>query len=123
MAVNLVHLDAIYSKLIRKRAISRYHGCERCKAWKRTYLELECSHFFTRAKKSTRWDIDNAVGLCLQCHQYLEHHPTEHEKWFTGQLGAMDFVYLEVKARQPTTPDAEKIKAELKSLELEVIDD
>ena len=72
-------LDSLFSEYIRKRAISKVGGCERCltpkfdiqkdngdifPAWK----QLQCSHFIGRSKKSTRLDEDNCIGICGACH-------------------------------------------------------
>ncbi len=102
---SLKSTDALFSKYIRHRAILRQHGCERCGKWIRDYLGLECSHYHTRNKKSVRWDIDNAIGLCQDCHQYLEHHPTEHEEWFKRKLGIVLFKLLELRAGRFQKPD------------------
>ncbi len=91
-------LDTLVSEFIRKRAIVRVGGCERCSSQKYdstredgstypAYMLLQCSHFIGRSTQATRWDEDNAAGLCGGCHMYLEHHPYEHTEWFTNHLG------------------------------------
>ncbi len=111
MKIKIDPLDKLFSEFIRRRAIQRVGGCERCltpqydteredgtvfPAWK----QLECSHFFGRAQKSVRWDEDNAAGLCFGCHQYLGSHPLEHVEWFKARLGD-SFDLLNARARTP----------------------
>lgn len=103
-------LDILFSEFIRRRAIKRVGGCERCltpkfdvvkddgtifPAWK----SLQDSHFWGRTDKSTRWDSENSAGLCGGCHLYLEHHPHEHDTWFRQHLGETEFALLEARHR------------------------
>ena len=105
-------LDELFRTFIRLRAIKLVHGCERCKhpkydkqkengdilpAWK----QLQCSHFWGRGKHSTRWDEDNAVGLCGGCHMYFTANPEEHREWFVNHLGQEGYEILNARARVP----------------------
>lgn len=105
-------LDVLVSEFIRKRAIERVGGCERCltpkhdvqkengdifPAWK----QLQNSHYKGRAKKSTRWDEDNCAGLCGGCHRYLTSQPDEHSEWFKQRLGEEAYNNLMIRARTP----------------------
>ena len=101
MKIRINPLDTLFSQYIRLRAIKLVHGCERCLTGKVDYKGLQCSHFFGRAKKSVRWDEDNAAGLCFGCHQYLGSHPLEHTEWFKSRLGEK-FDLLQARARTPT---------------------
>jgi len=121
MRIRLDPLDELFSEFIRKRAIKRVGGCERCLAPKTDYKQLQCSHFFGRAKKSVRWDEDNAVALCMGCHAYFTAHPLEHIEWFKARLGDK-FNLLRARARTPARYiDKEAIrlylKAKIKELE------
>jgi len=98
-------LDTLFSEYIRKRAMARVHGCERCFAGKTDYKQLQCSHFIGRTTKAVRWDEDNAAGLCPGCHIYLEHHPLEHVQWFKNYLGETDFNLLQARQRVRQKPD------------------
>jgi len=75
--------DDLFSEYIRKRAIMRSGGCERCltqkydiqkdngevlPAWK----QLQCAHLISRRHQGTAWDIDNALGLCGSCHMNID---------------------------------------------------
>ena len=114
-------LDRLYSEFIRRRAIARVGGCERClspkwditkedgsifPAWK----QLQCSHFHGRGKGSVRYDEDNGAGLCGACHMYFTAHPLEHTEWFKAHLGEREFDMLSNRARiVPYKPDKEAI--------------
>jgi hypothetical protein len=80
-------LDALFSIFIRMRAMKDAGGCERCLTPKKSYKDLQCSHFIGRGSWSTRFDEDGASGLCGACHMYLEHHPHNHEEFFRKRLG------------------------------------
>lgn len=67
-------LDDLYSEYIRKRAMLRIHGCERCHTWKSDWKELQAAHCFTRGNHTTRWDIRNGAGICGGCHLYIDSH-------------------------------------------------
>ena len=105
-------LDVLFSEFIRRRAIISTGGCERCltpkfdiqkedgsvlPAWK----QLQTSHFHGRAKKSTRWDPDNACGICGACHMYLGAHPLEHVEFFRKRLTEQGLDLLNARARLP----------------------
>lgn len=121
-------LDAKFSEVIRRRAILNTGGCERCltpkydiekdngdtfPAWKL----LQCSHFIGRAKKSVRWDEDNASGLCGGCHMYFTAHPDEHTEFFKDRLGDK-FDLLQARKHQ-IKPDKYLIYLHLDELLLE----
>ena len=80
-------LDKMFSEFIRKRAMQRAGGCERCLSQKSDYKQLQCSHVIGRNNRKVRWDEDNAFGLCAGCHMYLEHHPLEHQQLALDKLG------------------------------------
>ena len=122
-------LDNLFSEFIRRRAILRVGGCERCLSKKHdhiredgstrpAYMELQCSHIIGRSTQVTRWDEDNAVGLCGGCHMYLEHHPIEHQEWFLVYLGHERYELLQARRRLGSKPDYETLsiyyKAKLK---------
>lgn len=105
-------LDALFSEFIRKRAGG---VCERCYGlyeWKR----LQCSHFWGRAKKSVRFDPDNAAALCAGCHMYFTAHPKEHYDFFLKRLGQRDFDLLEVRASRPHKIDRSAMEVYLRVL-------
>jgi hypothetical protein len=97
-------LDILFSEFIRKRAIERVGGCERCLT-PHKWQDLQCSHFFGRTDKSTRWDEENCIGACGGCHMYLEHHPHYHDEWFKQHLGEQAFELLLSRNRVMGKPD------------------
>ena len=104
MKIRIDPLDKLFSEFIRKRARGI---CERCGS-RKGWDKLQCSHFFGRAKKSTRWDEENASALCFGCHQYFTSHPLEHADWFQARLGE-GFDLLVRRANTPQKPDREAI--------------
>ena len=102
-------LDILFSEFIRRRAIRRVHGCERCLTWKEDWKKLECSHFYGRSRKSVRWDPVNSVGLCFGCHQYLGSQPTEHVQWYENYIGREALDMLAGRERILHKPDKEAL--------------
>ena len=107
-------LDKLFSEFIRKRAMQRVEGCERCLHGKTDYKQLQCSHFWGRGKKSVRYDEENAAGLCAGCHMYFTAHPVEHVKWFMERMGMDGFDLLRARAMKPQKIDENLIKLYLK---------
>ena len=116
MAAKRDPLDDSFSEFVRRRALARVGGCERCLTkkydttredgtTKPAYMQLQCSHFIGRTTKVVRWDEDNAAGLCGGCHTYLEHHPDEHHMWFFDHLGQATYDLLQARRRQIQRPD------------------
>ncbi len=118
--MKLSPLDIVFSEFIRRRAIQRVGGCERCltpkydivkengdifPAWK----QLQCSHFHGRARRSVRWDEMNAAGLCPGCHMYFTAHPLEHVEWFKTYIGEAEFDLLSGRMRQTHPKPDEKL--------------
>jgi len=99
-------LDKLFSQYIRMRAIQKVGGCERCLTYKLSWKQLQCCHFYGRAKKSVRLDEDNAVGLCGACHMYFTAHPLEFVEWFKARLGDK-FDLLQGRMRVMEKPDVE----------------
>lgn len=115
-------LDKLFSEFIRRRAMARVGGCEKCGTRKRSWKELQCSHFYGRTKKSVRWDEDNAAGICGGCHLFLGNNPLDHTRWFEAQLGQRAALLLEARASTPQKTDAAALKIYLKAKLREVVD-
>lgn len=78
--------DEWFAKCVKERA---EWTCERCGKY---YPEghrrgLDCSHYFGRRSRSTRWHPDNAFAHCRGCHQYLGSNPLYFTQWVRDQLG------------------------------------
>lgn len=109
-------LDTLFSEYVRRRALARVGGCERCLTQKHdttredgsprpAYMQLQCSHFIARNAKTVRWDEENAAGLCGGCHMYLEHNPHQHAQWYVGHLGQERYNMLMGRMRHGQKPD------------------
>ncbi len=85
--------DKLFSDLVRERAEWR---CERCgKYFPEGHRQgLECSHLFTRARKSGRWHPVAAVAHCTGCHSYLGGNPLEFAAWIESRLSPKDYLLL-----------------------------
>ncbi len=113
MKIRISPLDKLFSEYIRKRAMASIGGCERCFTQKKSYKELQCSHFYGRGKRTTRFDEDNCAGLCFGCHEYLGAHPVEHVEFFKARLGER-FDLLTARAYRTGRPDENAITLYLK---------
>ncbi len=107
MKIKLNPLDVLFSKLVRLRADGVCEYCGRAR-------NLQCSHFIGRRKQVTRYDLDNAAGLCFECHMYLGEHPYEHTEWFKKRLGSERFDQLMIRGRALVKIDKEAIREILK---------
>lgn len=105
-------LDALYRVLIRKRAMWRVGGCEKCltqkydivkesgktlPAWK----QLDTAHCFGRGRKSIRWDDEDAAGLCGACHMLIDGQHDIKEALFREILGDQRYDFLQIRAATP----------------------
>ncbi len=115
MKVRIDPLDKLFSEFIRKRAIKRVGGCERCLQGKTDYKQLQTAHLLGRWKKSTRWDEDNAIGACGGCHMVLDRDHAEKEDFIQSHLGQERYDLLKARARVPARyQDKEAITLYLK---------
>ncbi len=105
MKIRRDKLDLLFSKCIHLR--DKY--CQRCGGTS----GLQTAHFHGRARKSVRWDEENACLLCFGCHQYFHSHPLEFVEFFKKRLGER-FDLLNGRARIPNKPDKALIEMYLK---------
>ena len=105
MKVRIDPLDKLFAQYIKLRD----KWCQRCGGTS----GLQTAHFFGRARKSVRWDEDNACLLCFGCHQYFHSRPLEFVEWFKSRLGDK-FELLQGRERVLVKPDKEAIKLYLK---------
>lgn len=103
--------DSWFSKCIRERANWK---CERCGSIcpPDKKMGFHCAHFMGRGNWSTRFDPDNAAGLCYGCHRYVDGHPSYKTVFFEGILGRGLAEIIQFKAKQP----AKGIKKHLKAI-------
>lgn len=97
-----VLLDALYREYIRKRAMERVGGCERCLTPKVNYKDLQTAHLHSCRNHTTRWDVRNAVGLCGGCHLYLDSHIDAKKEFAVKCLGEEEYERLYVLAEMTT---------------------
>jgi hypothetical protein len=89
--IHVSKLDKLFSQYIRLRANGKCQYCGERKS-------LECSHFHSRRKRSTRWDERNAIAVCFTCHRYLDENPNKHVAFFEKLLGSEEFEKLNIRA-------------------------
>lgn len=95
-------LDELASEFVRKRAIMRVEGCERCHQGKISWKDLQWAHYRSRNKHSVRWDESNAAGLCGGCHTHLDRNPYEKVEFFRNLLGQEEFDRINLRAEVVT---------------------
>lgn len=79
-------LDIAFSTLVRNKG-----RCERCGRTE----NLQLAHIIPRTNKTLRWDIFNAVCLCVRCHIWWAHKdPLAFTDWFVANY-PQRAVYLE----------------------------
>ena len=118
--MKLSPLDKVYSEAIRRRAILRTGGCERCQrpyfdtqkengdifpAWK----HLQCAHLIDRRKRSVRWDESNGTGLCAGCHTFIDRDHRAKEQFCLELLGIDEYNSLQGRERQTHPKPDEKL--------------
>ncbi len=91
-------LDALASEFIRRRAMQRIGGCERCHQGKVSWKNLQWAHYRSRNKHSVRWDESDAAGLCGGCHTHLDRNPEEKVEFFRILLGQEEFDRINLRA-------------------------
>lgn len=93
MRIKLDKRDILFSKLIRERD-------GKCVFCGRKDGKLECSHYWGRGNKATRFDPLNCDTLCFQCHANNESSKQGfYREWKLKQLGKRAYTELERLAR------------------------
>jgi 5-methylcytosine-specific restriction endonuclease McrA len=77
----------------------------KCECCGKTNCRLEAHHIFTRARRSTRWDLVNSLLLCSNCHKFsatLSAHtaPRAFFQWLENKKGKDWVDELEKKSNQ-----------------------
>ena len=106
MRIKIDKADVVFSLFIRLRD----KMCVKCKRLGdpdkegRPVIGLQCSHFFGRAKESTRFDPLNCDSLCMGCHMYWGSTDREAYREFKiKQLGKKQFDLMVLRANRPIT--------------------
>ena len=85
MKIKIRAADRHFSWCVRERADWR---CECCGVKFPPHSRgLECSHFYSRRHKATRFHGDNAAAHCFLCHQRLGGDPLTFSAWIESHLG------------------------------------
>ena len=99
-------LDGMFSRLIRERD----GKCERCGTTER----LQCAHVHSRRYMNTRWNLLNAMALCVGCHKWQTERVLEGQDFFIDRLGVHAYAELRRMALSNERPDYERVLASLK---------
>lgn len=91
-------LKGLFSEYIRKRAMLEAGGCERCGKPKSSWKELDCAHFHSARKLTTKFHELNAAGLCGGCHMFIDSHPLEKIAFFKARMTEQEFQKLNITA-------------------------
>jgi hypothetical protein len=90
--------DADFSLLIRERDL---WTCQRCEhVYPPKHQGYHCAHCFGRGKPATRFDPENACGLCYGCHRWLDTHPDLKEAFFRDRLGDEAYDALRLRSNR-----------------------
>ena len=108
--------DKLWSEAVK---IEYNHECQYC--WKKEYLNSH--HLFTRARRATRWDIDNGMCLCSGCHtlssKFSAHQtPLEFFEWLEWIRGRDWIDNLSKRSRAICSVSSELLHDKIKELEL-----
>lgn len=99
-------LDKLCSEYIRRRALVRCGGCERCGHPKTDWHELQWAHLISRNYLKTRFNPDASCGLCGGCHRYIDSvNPRAKEELAVKLLGSEKYEILYAEAQKGGTVD------------------
>lgn len=94
--------DRVFSLYIRARDGS----CKNCGRPD----NLQAAHIVSRRYHGTRWDEENCVALCRDCHVFYTHRPLEWSVW-VDENGPVKWEDMRRRALSTTKPDYEVIVA------------
>lgn len=102
--------DDLWTNLVKIKAKYR---CEYCKS----PAGLNSHHIFSRSNRSTRWDDENGVSLCVSHHTFgnfsAHKAPLEFAEWLKEKRGEVWYNALRRKASGVYKPDFQKVKLDL----------
>lgn len=83
----------------------------------------ECHHGAEKTRfVRTRYEVDNCVSLCKECHAFLQTHDKINTRFFTDRIGSKRMDELEVMAHSHYPVDKKELLNKLKDM-LETISD
>ena len=112
-------LDEVFSKLVRLRA-NRYCEAMITSKCEGTNGQMQCSHFFSRRNRSTRFDPSNAACHCASCHRYLGGNPVIFNEWINRHLGIEAAADLRLRAHTPLKRSQPEIRDKLHLMKQEL---
>ena len=102
-------MDVLFSKIVRDQGV-----CDKCGG----HDNLQCAHVISRKYLQTRWDLENALCLCVKCHLYWAHkEPHEFVRWFDDKFGGKLYDELEKRSKKIASVDYEYEYERLKDIE------
>ena len=108
MKIKISKLDSAFSNYIRTRDNWQ---CQRCFThYASPTSALHCSHFWGRARKSTRFDSKNCIALCHGCHSFFTANPELHRQFYLKRIGQKEYDALMIRANTPGKPDYQLLK-------------
>lgn len=113
--IRITTADRLFSLYIRSRDGWK---CKRCgRYYEPPTNALQCSHYWGRASKGTRFEPDNCDALCYGCHSLWEGNKQGAYRDFKlKQLGEKRYKSLEIQAATPTKVDEKLVVLGLKKL-------
>jgi hypothetical protein len=94
--VRIDQADKYFSLYIRYRD---NWTCQRCfTKYEPVTNALHCSHFWGRARESTRFDPLNANAHCHGCHSFFTANPELHRQWKLTKIGQAEYDKLMIRA-------------------------
>lgn len=104
--VKISKADTEFSLIVRELHGWRCEFCGKlCRVNGEWIHKLEASHYIGRAKRSTRFDLDNVRSLCFTCHKDLGGYTTgengEYDAWMQFSLGDPGYRNLVLRANLP----------------------
>jgi len=106
-------LDEAWSKAVKIKA---GYSCEYC----RNKQNLNSHHIYSRVKKTTRWDLDNGICLCVAHHigaGFSAHKtPTSFTLWLIEKKGKQFVDLLTLKSNQIGKYSPFELEIKLKEL-------
>ena len=108
MKIRITELDRLFSLYIRTRDGWQ---CQRCfKQFTPPTNGLHCSHIFSRARKATRFALENCISWCYGCHSYMDRTPEAKYAWYIKKFGQTRFDRLRLRANIGGKPDYAMIR-------------
>lgn len=111
-------LDIAWSRLVKLRAGGKCEYCGKSSP-------LNSHHIYSRSKKSTRWDVDNGICLCVGHHTFSSEFsahktPLEFLEWLIGYKGQDWVDNLRIRANQTVKLHKHEKEDMLKKMQEEI---